>query len=154
MKKLLESCDKNYVMLDVRANSLEEAVPIMVDRLVEQKAIAKENSDLIVGEIRKREQLSTTAIGHSVAVPHVYLDTIANPTIAIARLEHGVNAGAPDGAPVQFIFLLLGPKTATTEHLDSLAAVARLMSDDEFHYLLMTAQSSADVRAAIVSRID
>ena len=38
------------------------------------------------------------------------------------------------GAPIRFVFLLLGPLDATKEHLDSLAHIARLMSDDEFPF--------------------
>lgn len=153
MKKLLESCDNDLVLLDVPAKTLEDAVGAMVEGLAERGAIRAEDKQEVLGALQQREKLSTTAIGHSLAVPHAYLDCIEKPMIVIARLKHGLNAGAPDGAPTQFVFLLLGNKRAPEEHLDSLANIARLMSDDEFRYLALSAKSTAQFRQAIEARM-
>lgn len=153
MKKLLESCDRGLLILDLFASDLEQAVDLIIDDLVKKKAIEPDAVDQIKERIQSPELLSKTAIGHSVAVPHAYLDCISEPVIAIARLKHGINEGAPDGVPIQFVFLLLGPQGATLEHLDSLANVARLMSDDEFHYLALAANTPEEFRAAIVDRM-
>lgn len=104
--------------------------------------------------LRDRERLSVSAIGHAVAVPHSYLSCIEKPAIVIARLKHAINAGAPDGVPTRFVFLLVGPTDATAEHLDSLASVARLMSDGEFRYLAQIAETPAEFRAVVVARSD
>ncbi|MEC9093944.1 MAG: PTS sugar transporter subunit IIA [Planctomycetota bacterium] len=153
MEKLLESCDQGLVNLGLRAKNLEDALDQMVDDLGRQGVIEKDHIAEIKKELARSEKRSTTSIGHSVAVPHAYLKCITNPIISIARLHHGVNEGAPDGVPVQFVFLLLGPPGALVEHLDSLADVARLMSDDEFHYLALTAQDPKSLREAIVLRM-
>lgn len=153
MKKLLESCDKDFVMLDIRAASVDEAIGHMVQELVRKGALDERDTRQIVDDLRKREKKSTMSIGHSLAVPHTYMDCIAEPIIAIGRLKHGINVGAPDGLPVQFVFLLLGPTGATADHLDSLANVARLMSDDEFHYLALEAKDTQEFRSAIEARM-
>ncbi len=153
MKKLIESCDKNLVMLDIPASSLDEAIVSIVRSLAQKSAIDSQHEDTIVAELRRREQESTSAIGHSLAVPHAYLDCISEPLIAIARLKHGINVGEPDGTPLQFVFLLLGPASATASHLDELADIARLMSDDEFHYLALEARDSGELRRAIEDRM-
>ena len=57
--------------------------------------------------------------------------------------------GANDGSPTRFAFILLGPTNATAVHLDTLASIARLMLDEECRYDFRTAQTKADLLAAI-----
>ena len=121
----------------------------MVSGLVERGALTAVSQAAILAKLRRREAEVSTAIGSSLAVPHAYLEEIEKPLIAIARLKQGIAAGAPDGAPTRFVFLLLGPAGATEEHLGALANVARLMSDDEFRYLALQAKSADDLKAAI-----
>jgi mannitol/fructose-specific phosphotransferase system IIA component (Ntr-type) len=151
LERLIEACDQKLVMLDVPARSLDAAVREMVDQLAEKGAINSEHIDEIIAALDE-QGVTSTAIGDSVAVPHCYLDIIEKPLIAIARLDRGINANAPDGVPVRFIFLLIGPKGATAEHLDSLAGIARLTADDEFRYQALAAKSIDEFRRAIEER--
>ena len=124
----------------------------MVSALVRKGALDQGLEAPILEKLRRREESATTAIGQTLAVPHAYVDGISAPTIAIARLARGIDAGAPDGAPTRFVFLLLGPTGATEEHLDALANVARLMSDEEFRFLALQAQNAQDLKNAIEAR--
>jgi len=137
------------VFLDLEVQSLDQAFETMVDGLVQRGAVDAESAPALLEKLRQREKVASTAIGSSLAVPHAYLEGIPEPMIAIARLKNGINAGAPDGAPTQFVFLLLGPTGATEEHLDALANVARLMSDDGFRYMALKAQSAQSLGHAI-----
>lgn len=141
-------------MLDVSATSLDDAIQQMVDMLIRTGALSATDAPKMLAALRNREKLAASAIGHSVAVPHSYLSCIEEPKIVIARLKHAINAGAPDGVPTRFVFLLVGPTDATAEHLDSLASVARLMSDGEFRYQAQIAKTPEDFRAAVASRIE
>ena len=152
MKKLQESCQNDLVLLDVPALSLESAVGLMVEALAEKSVIKADDVPQLLEVLQRREKLGSTAIGLSLAVPHAYLECIEKPMIVIARLKHGINAGAPDGAPTRFVFLLLGPPGAPEEHLDSLGNIARLMSDDEFRYLALNAANADQFLKAIESR--
>ncbi|MEM1305371.1 MAG: PTS sugar transporter subunit IIA, partial [Planctomycetota bacterium] len=84
-----------------------------------------------------------------VAVPHVYLDAVSEPVVLFVRLSHGVNMGAPDGIPTRFVFFLVGPPSAASEHLDTLATIARVGADDEFRYEAADAASGAELAAAL-----
>ena len=139
------------MFLDLEANSLEQAYQTMVAELVKMGTMSEATAPEVLEKLRLREESVSTAIGSSLAVPHAYHDGISEPLIAIARLKHGINAGAPDGAPTRFVFLLLGPIGATEQHLDALANVARLMSDDEFRYRALQAGDKEELRAAIES---
>ena len=121
----------------------------MVSGLVTKGALDEATAPGVLEKLRSREKLGSTAIGSSLAVPHAYHEGIREPMIAIARLKHGISAGAPDGTPTRFVFLLLGPTGATEEHLDALGNVARLMSDEEFRYLALKARDANGLREAI-----
>ncbi len=153
LKKLLESCQNDLVLLDVPAPTLVVAVRTMVEALAEKGVIEPEHAPKILKVLQRPEKLATTALGHSLAVPHAYLDCVEKPLIVIARLKSGLNAGAPDGAPTRFVFLLLGPPGAPEEHLDSLSNIARLMADDEFRYLALSAGTVDQFQQAIESRM-
>ena len=58
------------------------------------------------------------------------------------RLNRPIHFDSIDGKPVDLVFLLLIPPTAGSEHLGALAAVARLLRDQEFAARLRKAASA------------
>ena len=65
------------------------------------------------------------------------------------RLRHAVNLGAPDGVATRYIFLLLGASEQVEQHLDLLSAIARLMSDNVFHFETTYATTQQEVVEAL-----
>ncbi|WP_417847411.1 PTS sugar transporter subunit IIA [Thalassoglobus sp.] len=121
-------------LLDLDASSIDSAFEQTVQHLVDQKLIAPGAYGDIVTELKHREEKSSTAIGHAVGVPHCYLDSMIEQIVVFVRLKHPLNMGAPDRIATRYLFFLLGPTSAIPGHLDTLALIARLMSDDEFRY--------------------
>lgn len=102
--------------------------------LVQTGRIDESQRDAAVEGLMQRERESPTAIGHGCAIPHFYAETLDEPMMVFIRLKHPVNLGAPDGVATRFVFMLVGPERSAAKHLDTLATIARLMADDEFHY--------------------
>jgi len=50
----------------------------------------------------------------------------------LITLEEGINFDAPDGKPVDILFVLLVPEEAQQQHLDILAGIAGLFSQGSF----------------------
>ena len=134
MQRLQNALDSGLFLLDVPAHDLIDALRATVDHAASQGALDAAVRDKVVEELLKREQQVSTAIGHGVAVPHAYIEGLEDQTIVFARLKHPLNLGAPDGVPTRFLFVLVGPPGKAVEHLDTLTAIVRLMSDDEFRY--------------------
>jgi PTS system nitrogen regulatory IIA component len=76
-----------------------------------------------------REELGSTAMGHGVCIPHGRFGGLSAPRAMFARLEQPIEFAAPDGRPVDIVFLLLTPMEANTEHLKALALITRLLRD-------------------------
>ena len=149
MKRLLEACDAQHVLLEVHADDMPAVTTRVMQLLMQGGVLTAEDAPAVAEALERRERLNSSAIGHALAVPHAYLDCLREPVVVIVRLAHARNMGAPDGIPTRFLFYLLGPPAATSDHLDTLASIARLMSDDEFRYQARGVGSAAELRQAI-----
>ncbi|HBS26290.1 MAG TPA: PTS sugar transporter subunit IIA [Gammaproteobacteria bacterium] len=90
------------------------------------------NHDQIFDALMERERLGTTALGKGVAIPHCRLADMEQASIALVKIDTGINYDAPDGLPVDILFALVVPEESTEEHLEILATLAELLSDSQF----------------------
>lgn len=149
MKRLKTALSEGSFVLDLEARDIESILQKTVDITVERGLIPVERRDEVVAALIGRERQVSTAIGNSVSIPHAYLDTLDEPLIVFVRLARPVNLGAPDGVPTRFLFVLIGPTGAAVEHLDTLAGIVRLMSDDEFRYDARSARTQQNLSDAL-----
>ncbi|MGP5929867.1 fructose-specific PTS transporter subunit EIIC [Corynebacterium glyciniphilum] len=99
----------------------------------------------VVDAALAREAQSTTAVGHGVAIPHARSAAVSVPTLAFGRLQTPVEWDAPDGIPVDLVFLIAVPDDAGKQHLRVLAKLARALMKDEFREALRSASASEEV---------
>ena len=150
MKYLERTFSSNETcLLDLTAKGIEDLIPQVIDRMIGSSLLPAEERDSVIEVFLERERLVSTAIGNAVAVPHCYLESLSEPQIVFVRLKHGINLGAPDGTPTQYFFFLLGPTGRAAEHLDTLALIARVMSDGEFRYELGEARDPSALLHAL-----
>ena len=76
-----------------------------------------------------RERLGSTGLGGGCALPHARVPDLGRPLAAFLRLRKGVDFDSPDNEPVDLVFALLVPDESTDEHLEIVAAIARVFSD-------------------------
>ena len=149
MDLLKKSLENAQVILDVRAQDLRSIFHEAISVSVQRQWIPAELAETVEEGLLRREQSAPTAIGHSVSIPHAYLDGLEKPRVIFVRLAHAVNLGAPDGIPTRFLFFMLGPPGDAVRHLDTLASIARLMSDDEFRFDAMRARDHQALLSAL-----
>ena len=149
MDLLKQALEDEQVILDIRSQDLNSIFHEAIQISVQRQWIPAELAETIEQALLEREQTAPTAIGHSVSIPHAYLEGFREPRVIFARLSHAVNLGAPDGIPTRFIFFMLGPPGDAARHLDTLASIARLMSDDEFRFDAIRAHTHTDLTAAL-----
>ena len=100
-------------------------------------------SQEVFNSLTGREKLGSTGLGHGVAIPHGRVSGIDRSVGAFMRLKHPVDYDSHDGNPVDLVFGLLVPQTATEVHLKHLAAVAEMFSDEAFCAKLRATNESA-----------
>lgn len=149
MDLLKQALKNEQVILDIRSQDLNSIFNEAIRVSVQRKWIPAELAETVEQALLEREQTAPTAIGHSVSIPHAYLEGLQKPRVIFVRLAHAVNLGAPDGIPTRFLFFMLGPPGDAARHLDTLASIARLMSDDEFRFDAIRARNHVDLTAAL-----
>jgi fructose-specific phosphotransferase system IIA component len=131
------------VFLDLKAKKRKQAIEELAEHAAACLGIADARG--LAKELWKREKLSTTAVGHGVAIPHRLTDLVSDTVMIFGRSEHGVPFEAVDNEPVRILVMILGPEGAHSKHLQLLSRLARLMSSTEFRQELLDAGSPDEV---------
>lgn len=96
-----------------------------------------------------RERLGSTGLGHGIAIPHGRIKGLREAAGAFVRTRTSIPFEAPDGNPVQLIFVLLVPEKATDLHLQILSELAQMFSDKEMRAQLAALPDARDVQRLI-----
>lgn len=99
-----------------------------------------------------REQTRTTGIGHGLAIPHGKGPGVANLAMAIGKPAEPLDFEAIDGQPVQLIVLLASPPDRTSEHIQALARVSRLMTMETFRKRIYASTSAQEIYDLLASQ--
>ncbi|MHC4910549.1 MAG: PTS sugar transporter subunit IIA, partial [Planctomycetota bacterium] len=152
--RLRSLLDAAPIAFDVAADSLNEAVEVLVDALVETGALDPGYRERVLREVLDREGEQSTALGQGVAVPHGFLPELEAPLLALARVRAPIDAGAPDGEPVGLVYLITGGRAEAGLHIDLLMSIARLQSDPQFRLDVDDATRREEVLAAVDACIE
>ncbi len=92
-----------------------------------------------------REKLGSTGLGQGVAIPHGRIAKLRDATAAFVMTSHPIPFDAPDGQPVNMIFVLLVPERANDLHLQILGELAQIFSDTQFRSRLLACKDTASI---------
>lgn len=98
-----------------------------------------------------REKLGSTGLGAGVAIPHGRLKGLDHAIAAFIKLETPINYDANDGEPVDLVFGLLVPQSATSEHLNILAKVAEMFRDEAHVAKIREASDPAELHRLLTT---
>ena len=84
----------------------------------------------VVDALLDRESLGPTGVGHGVALPHARMPGLDRVCGLFLRLKKPLDFNAVDRQPVDLVFALFAPESASVEHLKALALVSRTLRDD------------------------
>ena len=93
----------------------------------------------VAASLAAREKLGSTGLGQGIAIPHGRIPRLRDAVGAFARLRAPIAFDAPDGKPVDQLFVLLVPEHATDQHLQLLSELAQMFSEAEFRDRLTAA---------------
>ena len=109
----------------------------------------KIDSQNLLESLIKREKLGSTGVGNGIAIPHANCPNIDKPKVFVAILSNSLDFNANDDQPVDIIFLLLAPDNSSSEHLQALALVSRLLRNKELTTKLRGCKNTESAFAVI-----
>jgi len=99
----------------------------------------------VFDKLLERERLGSTGLGQGIALPHARIEGVENACGALIQLESGVDFDAIDNHKVDIVFGLMVPQQATEEHLQLLAQLATLFSNEKFCSRLRETEQSESI---------
>jgi nitrogen PTS system EIIA component len=133
------------------AGSKREILALLADRFAEVYGLDRVAA---LEGLEEREALGSTGFGRGVALPHARLETIKRPVAALRRRETPVDFAAADAMPVDLVIGLLSPANAGVTHLHALAAISRLVRDEEMHRAMVDATDTETLYALLTNATD
>lgn len=101
--------------------------------------------EAVVKAILKREQLGSTGIGRSIAIPHGKSTAVERLIGTVALCPEGASFDSIDGEPVHLFVLLVSPQDRPGDHLRALESVVRTMKDDGYVKSLREATTKEEI---------
>ena len=129
--------------------------PAVLDALADRfaKVYALDRDDVLDG-LQEREALGSTGFGRGVALPHARFDGLSRPVAAMLKLESPIDFAAADRLPVDLVIGLLSPTNAGATHLHALAALSRMVRDEDMHRALTEASDTETLYALLTNASD
>jgi len=141
--RLEEFAALELIALDLVARDKQDVLQKLVDLLLESGRVR--DAAGLMGELLKREQVMSTGIGEGIAIPHALTNDIEALALVFGRTQQPMDFQALDSQPVDLIFMLVGPKSASSIYVKLLARVSRLLQSEAFKERLRTSLQPADV---------
>ncbi|MFT8362479.1 MAG: fructose-specific PTS transporter subunit EIIC [Sporolactobacillus sp.] len=141
--KITDLMIERAMVMDMQASSKEAAIDELIASLEKNGRI--NDRVLFKQMILKREAESSTGIGEGIAMPHAKTKAVNEATVIFGRSKKGVDYEALDGKPSHLFFMIAAPEGAANTHLQTLAALSRLLIDQEFVDQVKNAATAADV---------
>jgi PTS system fructose-specific IIC component len=143
--KLSKFCAEDLIVFDLQASEKDGVIEELVDLVAGSNMIS--DREMLLTDIRERENLVTTGVGYGVAFPHAKTRAVKGIVIAFGRSAAGIEFDAMDHRAVHLFFLIAAPEDAIGAHLNVMARLSYLMKSEENRAKLLEVSSPGDVLA-------
>ncbi|HQQ68077.1 MAG TPA: cation:proton antiporter [Candidatus Cloacimonadota bacterium] len=139
------------VFIDTPADNQDELLQVMSEKVADRTGMDEE---VIYHEIKLREEQMSTAMGCGIAIPHARLDGLEKSYIFVFHSEHGLEWDSPDGNPVNFVVLVITPKSSPNAQIQILQALASALHDRKTAHNMITGKDRRYIWAALRSELN
>jgi len=124
--ELRDFFSEDAVELNLQSVSKDDALKELIGLLkLEDKSEA-----MLFKMLKRRENLGSTGIGRSIAIPHCRSLVVTKLRVAFGRRSAGVDFRAIDDKPVKFFFLIVAPPLeVSNQYLPVLGKIAQFSKE-------------------------
>lgn len=134
--RIVDLLSKESILLNASPASKQEAINMLVDLQVNGGRIA--DKEAYKKGILAREEMSSTAVGEGIAIPHAKSAAVKAPSLAAMTVPDGVDYEAMDGEPSNLLFMIAAPNNGDV-HLEVLSRLMTILMDEDFRTRLLAA---------------
>ena len=103
--ELREFFSEDAVKLELEGTTKDDILKEMISLL----KLDEKSEGMLFKMLKRRENLGSTGIGRSIAIPHCRSLVVNKLRVAFGRKSEGVDFKASDEKPVRFFFLIVAP---------------------------------------------
>jgi len=141
--KILDILSPHAVKVPLVATSKRDAIDELVDSLAAAGLVG--DPAALKRVVWERETQRSTGIGEGLAIPHGKCPSMRQLVMAVGRPASPIDFGAIDRKPVRLIVLLASPPDRTSDHIQALGRVSRMMTSAAFREATYAATSAAEL---------
>ncbi|HBF34200.1 TPA: hypothetical protein DDW35_06515 [Candidatus Sumerlaeota bacterium] len=137
--KLAALYNEQNVLIHLDAPDMDEAIHQLIAAIADQ--LGRLTPEAVAEILIRTEEELPVGMGHGVRVPHARLGGITRLITAIGTSQEGIPVTPGSEERAHLIFLVLTPKTQSTLMLQTMASIARLVSNEDNRRALITTRS-------------
>ncbi|MER9018378.1 PTS sugar transporter subunit IIA [Mesorhizobium sp. M0768] len=134
------------ISLDLATKGKQSALSKIAIRIARSAGL---DEQVVLRGLFDREDFGSTGIGRGVAIPHALLGMISSPVASLTRLAQPIDFDGPDDDPVDLIYAVLWPRSATSAFLPALSQTCRVLRTSQVRERLRQARSSDEALAIL-----
>lgn len=142
---ILDILSPKAIKVPLESSDKKGAIDELIDLIAGAGLVSQ--SDSLKKAVWEREQQRTTGIGEGLAIPHGKSDAARSLVVAMGRPAQPIDFGSIDNKPVKLIVLLASPPDRTSDHIQALGKISRLMADPKFRQQAYAAPDSQSLFA-------
>jgi len=147
--KLVKLLSAEQIILDLKSLEHWATIVELVEQLVTACRLSAELKDEILADLRLREDQVSTGVGSGVAIPHTFSDHIDEVIAVLGRSKDGIEFQALDNAPVHLVILFIVPRKDYHLHLQTLAAIAKMITNCDIRRQISEASTPDEILAIL-----
>lgn len=143
--------DEENIILNLESNDREGVINELADKAFSSKLIS--NISLFKRKLLEREEITSTAIGNGIAIPHTRIpsaEVVNEPKIVIGFSKKGIDFNSHDGDITSLFFLLISDSEAV--HLRVLSRLSRILKEEGSIAELKTLNTKKEIIGFFVKR--
>ena len=138
--ELREFFSEDAVKLELEGTTKDEILKEMISLL----KLDEKSEGMLFKMLKRRENLGSTGIGRSIAIPHCRSLVVNKLRVAFGRKAGGVDFKAIDEKPVKFFFLIVAPPLeVSNQYLPVLGKIAQFSKEPDVPERLMALSEPA-----------
>ena len=139
--ELRDFFSEDAVELNLQSVSKDDVLKELIGLLkLEDKSEA-----MLFKMLKRRENLGSTGIGRSIAIPHCRSLVVTKLRVAFGRRSGGVDFRAIDDKPVKFFFLIVAPPLeVSNQYLPVLGKIAQFSKEPDVPDRLLSISAPAE----------
>jgi mannitol/fructose-specific phosphotransferase system IIA component (Ntr-type) len=124
--ELREFLAEDAIQLDLKGESKDE----ILKELIALLGVDEKSQGILFKMLKRRENLGSTGIGKSIAIPHCRSLVVNRLRLAFGRKPGGVDFKAIDDQPVNYFFLIVAPPLeVSNQYLPVLGRIAQFAKE-------------------------